>query len=140
MQGCDQRHLRQLAPRTQPLVIRPQPGIFLDRHQGGHPQRGTQPCMADWGEPRMQAAAFPGLPNRRNNADIGRQCCGAPKVLEIAELRDQPRGGLRANPIDGGEQQAHFVVVKRLLNVPFEFVQAPAQSLEIFADIADLHK
>lgn len=51
----------------------------------------------------------------------------------------QTRGGLRANAIDGGQQQPDFMVLKGLLNVPFQFGQATAQHIEIFAGVADLY-
>ena len=84
--------------------------------------------------------AFAGVPEARDDADIGGEGVGAPEAGRVADGGDDPRGRLRADPFDGGQQLADLVGVEQVLDVALDVVQAPSPQVEILADVARLQR
>jgi hypothetical protein len=75
-----------------------------------------------------------GLAQGRDDPHVGGQGAGAVKLGGIAELGDEPRGRLRPDAVDGGEQAADLVVLEEPIDVALELAQPRPPAL--YAELA----
>lgn len=136
--GGHQGDLGKFAPRAEPLVVGPEPGILAHGGEGWHPEGRSQGGVPDGGEAGASGRVFAGLARGGDHAHVGGERPGIAELGGIAQLGDEAGGGLGADPVDGGQQGADLVVAQQALDVAREGAQAAAQQVEVFAGVADL--
>src|SRR5215471_1112778 len=133
----DERDLALLAVGDEALVVGAQPRILPHGGEQRHPERAAQSRVAEGH--RAAGLALARMVEARDRADEGRELLGTAEALELADFGDEASSGLRADPIDGGQQRADLVIAQRGLDATLELAQTTASDVDVFARVAHLN-